>query len=673
MRWLRCAVTLAALVVLTVPGPGSADGEELIVLERGGRIVVVRSDGTGRTDLGPGSAPALSPDGTRVAFVDGGDVWVLGRATGTRVRITSAPTAERAPVWSPDGTRLAFASTPSAGDPSGLDVAAADGTTLVRVAFDVRAAYGPPTWSPDGAELAYTAVRGYSDDLGVARADGSGARRLTADDVRDIAPAWAPRGDTIAFLRATAEGLTLHLVAADGTGLRQLSRTAVSAPLERSGAAWSPDGRRIAFPDSFLLYYSRYGPIYASDIRVLDLGGGERALQSGGERPSWSADGNRILSHNFRQAPGEEEGTQVYVMNADGSCQLRVAAGSVGAQPWRGAAGPPARCADLQLSVTQDRTVVGIHQAATFGLTVTNLGNEPATGVWLDVEEPANAALTLSAPEGACSVTLRNGACSLGTISPGATSKVTAVLKVHGIGPVMTMVQVRSNEPDRNQAGNHARLGFDAISCSLVGTWADDTLVGTPARDVICTLTGRDVIHALDGSDVIDSGNGSDRVFPGPGRDFVQLKGGADFIDARDGRRDEIACGPEADIALIDRFDAVDESCDVVSKTTFRCTILGTSYANTMAGSPRSDSICTFSGGDTVDGGAGDDQIDGGTGNDTLTGGLGSDLLVGDGGNDLIKARDGQRDRIRCGSELDLVLADRRDVAGADCERVIRR
>ena len=83
--------------------------------------------------------------------------------------------------------------------------------------------------------------------------------------------------------------------------------------------------------------------------------------------------------------------------------------------------------------------------------------------------------------------------------------------------------------------------------------------------------------------------------------------------------------------------------------------------------------VRSVSGSDTVDAGAGGDEIDGGSGNDTLTGGPGSDLSVGGGGNDPIKARDGRRDRIRCGSELDLVLADRHDVTGADCERVRRR
>jgi Tol biopolymer transport system component len=672
MRSLRWAVPLAFLVVLAIPASGSADGDELIVLDRANRIVAVHSDGSGLSDLGPGFAPALSPEGTRIAFLADGDVWVLARATGARTRITSTLAVERDPVWSPDGTRLAFASLPSSFDPAELDVAAADGTGVVKVASDFRTAYGPPAWSPDADELAYTAVRGSSEDLVVARADGSGVRSLTADDALDRAPAWSPRADTIAFLRSTTEGLRLHLIEADGTAIRQLSATPATTFLDLSRPVWSRDGRRILFFDSTLVGNDRYGPHYASAMRVVELGGGERALGAGGIRPAWSDDGNRILYNTGTQAPGEESELQTYVMNADGSCQSRVAAGSISAQPWYGSSRPALRCTDVQLTVKQDRSVVGIDGAVAFEVSVGNIGTEPASGVWLDVDEPVNGSLLLSAAPGECSVAV-GGSCSLGTIAPGGAAKVLAVVQARRTGQVRTSLHVRANEPDRNQAGNHARLYFDSLPCTHAGSWGDDSIVGTAGNDVICALTGRDVIRALGGADTIDSGNGADRVFPGPGRDSVDLKGGADFVDARDGRRDVIACGGEPDIALVDRIDAVQDRCEVVSTTTLRCTALGTSHANTLTGSPGRDSICSFSGSDAVDAGAGNDEIDGGTGNDTLTGGSGRDLILGDGGNDLIKARDGARDTIRCGSELDLVIADRRDVTARDCERVLRR
>jgi Ca2+-binding RTX toxin-like protein len=137
-------------------------------------------------------------------------------------------------------------------------------------------------------------------------------------------------------------------------------------------------------------------------------------------------------------------------------------------------------------------------------------------------------------------------------------------------------------------------------------------------------------------------------------------------------RRDLITCGGEADVALIDRFDKADKTCEVASRTTLGCETVGSFRANTIVGTARRDSICVFAGNDIVDGGVGNDQIDGGTGNDTLTGGPGRDLVLAGGGNDLIKLRDGRKDVVHCGSEVDLVLADRFDVAAADCERLTR-
>lgn len=52
--------------------------------------------------------PALSPDGSRVAYSHGGDIWVAEVESGAATRLTSHPGYDTNPVWSPDGSRLAF-------------------------------------------------------------------------------------------------------------------------------------------------------------------------------------------------------------------------------------------------------------------------------------------------------------------------------------------------------------------------------------------------------------------------------------------------------------------------------------------------------------------------------------------------------------------------------------
>lgn len=54
--------------------------------------------------------PALSPDGTEIAFVSGGEIWTVPAAGGTAHLLVSHEANEGRPIYSPDGTRLAFVS-----------------------------------------------------------------------------------------------------------------------------------------------------------------------------------------------------------------------------------------------------------------------------------------------------------------------------------------------------------------------------------------------------------------------------------------------------------------------------------------------------------------------------------------------------------------------------------
>lgn len=89
----------------------------------------------GRAD----TAPAWSPDGTRVAFLRDGNVWLLPRDGGEAEQLTSLPLGAGAPVWCPDGSALAFAApVDREGTPANAPMAAgrldyqADGTGWLR-------------------------------------------------------------------------------------------------------------------------------------------------------------------------------------------------------------------------------------------------------------------------------------------------------------------------------------------------------------------------------------------------------------------------------------------------------------------------------------------------------------------------------------------------------------
>src|SRR5215216_258064 len=69
------------------------------------------------------TGPAWSPDGSKLAFATGGDIWVIN-ANGTNehaVAVTASTDSQ--PEWSPDGSKIAFRKSGS-----GIAVINADGT-----------------------------------------------------------------------------------------------------------------------------------------------------------------------------------------------------------------------------------------------------------------------------------------------------------------------------------------------------------------------------------------------------------------------------------------------------------------------------------------------------------------------------------------------------------------
>jgi len=126
------------------------------------------------------------------------------RPDGAGERLLVAEAAE--PAWSPDGEWIAFTSARDEHGatcfhecyPSGeLYLARADGSGIRRLTHN-EADDRSPAWSPDGSEIAFVSDRSgrrtHENEIWVIGRDGSGLRRLTANSVWDLDPAWSPAG-----------------------------------------------------------------------------------------------------------------------------------------------------------------------------------------------------------------------------------------------------------------------------------------------------------------------------------------------------------------------------------------------------------------------------------------------------------------------------------------------
>ncbi|MES1227741.1 MAG: hypothetical protein ABUL72_03665, partial [Armatimonadota bacterium] len=91
--------------------------------------------------------PALSPDGSTLAFSWQGDIWTVPSQGGMARRLTVHPAADESPVWTPDGKQIVFASNRTGN--SDLYVMGADGDGFKRITWTTGTTL-PYSVSPDG-------------------------------------------------------------------------------------------------------------------------------------------------------------------------------------------------------------------------------------------------------------------------------------------------------------------------------------------------------------------------------------------------------------------------------------------------------------------------------------------------------------------------------------------
>ena len=308
------------------------------------------------------SAPAVSPDGARIAFVVAtidldenttrSRVWLSG-PEGTPVPVTAGPN-DGQPAWSPDGRFLAFTSRRGEKDKQAtLHVMPVAGPGEVRTLGELAEGFGEPTWSPDGKWIAFTTRTRDS--------------RYEAKD-----ETWQPPRKIETFLtQLNGEGWIfdrpshIYVIASDGTGK---PRNLTPGKWQHGGISWLPDSSGIV---TGAARHEGWDLDFCADLFVVPLDGEIRAItnRTGSYgQPSVSPDGTRVAFLGADEPMIEPQNSHVGVIGIDGGEITWVSTEfDRNFQPYPSARQPVWTDDDTMLVTVEDRGETQIYEVAADG------------------------------------------------------------------------------------------------------------------------------------------------------------------------------------------------------------------------------------------------------------------------------------------------------------------
>jgi Tol biopolymer transport system component len=220
-----------------VPRGFRSGGGELLV--ETGTATTIRDAATHLLGQIPGTDATWSPDGSRVAFLQGSTLATSdprgGDVQPIATDIVPPLSDSTGPVWSPDGSSVVIA------NGSAITVVPVDGSGA-HVVFDEPGDNANPSWSHDGSTIAFERLAGGRWSIWLVAPDGTNAHEApVAASANNRFPQWSPVDSRLAFLSDRGGRYGLYVGDAAGT-----ARLLVDSVSPASPGRWSPDGTQLA-------------------------------------------------------------------------------------------------------------------------------------------------------------------------------------------------------------------------------------------------------------------------------------------------------------------------------------------------------------------------------------------------------------------------------------------
>jgi Tol biopolymer transport system component len=654
---ISALATVSALVVLAAAAAagsssqGSASRPKGLiagVVQRCDQLVAIPVDGASvrnvSRNLACNGAPVWSQHG-EVAFVKRwGSIarLALMKPDGSGQRYVTSGSWAGHPRWAPTGRRLLYI-----GETGQVHVLDLDAGTDRELSDG-----GTSEWSPDGNEIATVG----NFQLSIERADGSGRRVVPTSALISRILGWSTSG-AIAF--AATDGF-IWTIRPNGTDERRLT-------MGFSGT-WSPDGTRLAVAR---------GVYWPAPVVVIRPDGSEVA----------------VIAHNADSIPGWSPDSSKLAFRVDGRLRIADAAGRQqttgptigGGDPDELPAWSPNGQTILIRLMRDDFDVFGFDaRSGSPRPLLTSTADEFTTAFSPDGERvlfskrSGGGPLYVARPHGHGQRKL----ASIDAVGGGAWSPDGSQIAYVSRSRDLHVADMGVN-PDAGKVILHG-VAYGAVSWSPNGR---RLVIADFAAKALYTLgvDGRGkqrVFRAHPKTRVFWpewSPRGDRIVFAefercdeesgdcaGPawittvtlaGRAYDRLTQGGPASWSPDGRFIAYADGG------INLFDVRRRTSRVLSRAGYAttpdwqatCSLRGSRRSDLLRGTARADLVCGLEG------------------DDLISGGPGRDKLFGEQGDDRILAVDRSFDVVGCGPGRDLVIADRRDLVGRDCERVSRR